>query len=293
MAGVRRYRRLLRMPQERVNRMALKNILVHVTDTAQSKLRLETAADLCVAHDAHLTGLGVRAYPEMPAYSVGPIPDIILEPFDAQQDAALAKARAAFDDVVRRAGWTDRSTWREQEGNATDLVGLNARCADLTVTGQDVPDEDPFEISAIDLVMRSGRPVLVMPHGVKCEVVGRHVVIAWNASREAARAVADAMPILEAAETVDILTVAPDADGELPGADIAAHLAHHGIAVEVREAGDGDDDAGVSLLHYVEESGADLLVMGAYGHSRIREFVFGGVTRHVLQMMKVPVLMSH
>lgn len=273
--------------------MALKNILVHVTDTAQSKLRLETAVALCVAHDAHLTGLGVRTYPQMPAYSVGPIPDVILKPFEAQQSAALDEARAAFDDVVGRAGWTARSTWREEEGNATEIVGVHARCADLTVTGQDVPDEDQFEISTIDLVMRSGRPVLVTPHGAKNKPVGRHVVVAWNASREAARAVADAMPILESADTVDILTVAADADGEIPGADIAGHLAHHGVVVEVHEAADGDDDAGAALLRYVGNSGADLLVMGAYGHSRIREFVFGGVTRHVLEEMNVPVLMSH
>lgn len=273
--------------------MALKNVLVHMTETAQSELRLETAVALCVAHDAHLTGLIVRALPVMPAYSIGPIPDMVLEPFEAQQDAMIAKARAVFDDVVKRAGWTERSSCMQVEGNVTDIVGLHARYADLTVTGQDVPDEDQWEISTVDLIMRSGRPVLVTPHGVQNKPVGKNVVIAWNASREAARAVADAMPILEAADSVEILTVTKESDENVPGVDIAQHLAHHGITVDLKRLGASSADAGEALLNYIENGNADLLVMGAYGHSRLREFVFGGTTRHILQAMSVPVLISH
>ncbi len=273
--------------------MTLKNILVHVTETAQSKLRLETAVALCVAHDAHLTGLAVRAVPELPPYSVGPIPDIILEPFEAQQNAAIAAASNLFTSTVQRAGWTDRSSWTITEGNATDIVGIFARCADLTVTGQDVSDEDQWEISTIDLVLRSGRPVLVTPHGIESAPVGKRVVVAWNASRESARAISDAMPLLETADSVDILTVAPDASGEIPGADIARHLAQHGVAANLKLLGDMGGETGSALLNYVSDTDADLLVMGAYGHSRLREYVFGGVTRHVLEAMQTPVLMSH
>ncbi|NKB58486.1 MAG: universal stress protein [Alphaproteobacteria bacterium] len=273
--------------------MALKNILVHVTETRQSELRLETAVALCVAHDAHLTGLIVRAMPVLPAYSVGPIPDMVLEPFEAQQDAAIAKARETFDTVVKHAGWTDRSSCLQTEGNATDIVGIHARYADLTVTGQDMPDEDQWEISTVDLILRSGRPVLVTPHGTENKPIGKRIVIAWNASREAARAVADAVPLLETADSVEILTVAPQSRGEVPGVNIAKHLAHHGIAAEVKRLGVSETDAGEALLNYIENNNADLLVMGAYGHSRLREFVFGGTTRHVLRTMTIPVLMSH
>lgn len=273
--------------------MALKNVLVHLTETAQSGLRLETAVALCVAHDAHLTGLIVRALPVLPAYSIGPIPDMVLEPFEAQQDAMAAKARAAFDDIVKRAGWTERSSCVQIEGNVTDIVGLHARYVDLTVTGQDIPDEDQWEISTVDLIMRSGRPVLVTPHGVQNKPVGKNVAIAWNASREAARAVADAMPILEAADSVEVLTVTQESDESVPGIGIAQHLAHHGIAVEVKRLGASTADAGEALLNYIGNGNTDLLVMGAYGHSRLREFVFGGTTRHILQTMSIPVLISH
>lgn len=273
--------------------MALKNVLVHMTETAQSELRLETAVALCVKHDAHLTGLIVQALPVLPAYSIGPIPDMVLEPFEAQQDAMAAKARTTFDDIVKRAGWTERSSCTQIEGNVTDIMGLHARYADLTVTGQDIPNEDQWEISTVDLIMRSGRPVLVTPHGVQNKPVGKNVAIAWNASREAARAVADAMPILEAADSVEILTVTQASDETVPGIGIAQHLAHHDIAVEVKRLGASTADAGEALLNYIGNGNTDLLVMGAYGHSRLREFVFGGTTRHILQAMPVPILISH
>lgn len=273
--------------------MSLRNILVHVTDSAQSKLRLETAAALCVAHDAHLTGLGVRAVPMMPPYSMGSVPDIVRGPFEAQQAAAVKAARSLFDDAVSRAGWGGRSGWIEREGNVTEIVGLHARYVDLTVTGQDTEEREPFEISTIDLVLRSGRPVLVTPKGVENKPIGRRVLVAWNGSREAARAVSDAMPILATADSVEIVSVAADAAGEIPGTDIAAHLAHHGVAVTVKLLTDTADDPGAALLAYADDFGADLLVMGAYGRSRLSEWIFGGVTRHVLQEMKTPVLMSH
>lgn len=273
--------------------MALKNILVHVTDSAQSKLRLEAAVALCVAHDAHLTGLGVRAVPMMPPYSMGSVPDFVRDPFEAQQAAAAKQASATFEDAVKRAGWTGRSGWIERKGNVTEIVGLHARYVDLTVTGQDTDEREPFEISTIDLVLRSGRPVLVPPYGGTSKPIGTRVAVAWNGSREAARAVSDAMPILTGADCVEVLTIAADAGGEIPGMDIAAHLAQHDVSVEVKLLTDSADDAGATLLNYVTGSGADLLVMGAYGRSRLSEWIFGGVTRHVLREMTVPVLMSH
>ena len=273
--------------------MGLKNILVHVTDTAQSKLRLETALALCVAHDAHLTGLGVRVVPVMPPYSVGAVPSLVQGPFEAQQNASIVAARKAFEDAASRAGWTDRSGWLEREGNVTDVVGQHARYVDLTVTGQDSPEREPFEISTIDLVLRSGRPVLVAPYNAAYAPIGKRITVAWNGSREAARAVSDAMPLLTAADSVDVVTIAADSPRDVPGADIATHLAQHGVAVELKLLADAGDDSGAALLAHVAESGADMVVMGAYGRTRLSEWIFGGVTRHVLQEMTVPVLMSH
>ncbi len=171
-------------------------------------------------------------------------------------------------------------------------MGLHARYTDLTVIGQQ-GDGGADTLSPDDLVMRSGRPVLVIPHiGVK-RLVGKHIVVAWDASREAARAVGDAMPVLEHSEMVDIMSIEPEGIGDLPGADLAQHLARHDIKAEAKQSVANRIDTGDVLLNYVSDSGADLVVMGAYGHSRMREFILGGVTHHMLNHMTVPILMSH
>src|SRR5215471_6305021 len=143
----------------------------------------------------------------------------------------------------------------------------------------------------------SGRPILVVPYVGNFADLGRRVVIGWNASREAARAVNDAMPLLTSAETVTVLTIdpreGPRAHGELPGADISLHLARHGVKAEIERTVSADLPVGEVLLSRVADLGADLLVMGAYGHSRARELLLGGATRSLLRSMTLPVLMSH
>ena len=141
--------------------------------------------------------------------------------------------------------------------------------------------------------MVSGRPVLVVPYAGRHEGLGSRVLVAWNASREAARAVHDALPLLTRARSVVVLAVDPPDEDHIPGADIAAHLAHHGVHVEARHTVAPDIEVGDELLNLISDLGADLLVMGAYGRSRWREAVFGGATRHILAHMTVPVLMAH
>ena len=140
-------------------------------------------------------------------------------------------------------------------------------------------------------------PVLVVPYAGRYETVGRRVLIGWSATREAARAVSDAMPLLAAAEIVTVLTIdareGTDAHGELPGADISLHLARHGVKAEIERTVSAGIPAGDVLLSRAADLGADLLVIGAYGHSRVRELLLGGVTRSILQSMTLPVLMSH
>ena len=147
------------------------------------------------------------------------------------------------------------------------------------------------------MTLVSGRPILVVPNVGNFADLGRRVVIGWNASREAARAVNDAMPLLTAAETVTVLTIdpreGPRAHGELPGADISLHLARHGVKAEIERTASADLPVGEVLLSRVADLGADLLVMGAYGHSRARELLLGGATRSLLRSMTLPVLMSH
>jgi nucleotide-binding universal stress UspA family protein len=272
--------------------MSLKSILVHVTDSGQAKARVETALAMAMDHNAHLTGLGVNATSHIPPYAVPGIPAQVMADVEARGVAAVESARVDFEAAMKRAGWSERSNWLEGKGNVVDVVGLHARYADLTVIGQQGAD-GADNLTPDGLVLQSGRPVLVIPHvGVK-RPVGKHIVVAWNASREAARAVGDAMPVLEHSEMVDIMSIKPEGIGDLPGADLARHLARHDIKAEAKQSLASQIETGDVLLNYVSDSGADLVVMGAYGHSRMREFILGGVTHHMLEHMTVPVLMSH
>jgi len=275
--------------------MSLKNILVHVTGTDQARARVDAALQLAMKHDAHLTGLGVHSDHGFPRYAAAEITSDILKEIESREDARLAEARSIFDEAAARAGWADRSDWLSDRGRAVEAVALHARYADLTVIGQRTPPGGMFgeDTFADELVLVSGRPIMIIPHIGADKPIGEHIVVAWNASREAARAVGDSMPLLEKSRKVDVMSVKPKRMGDLPGADIALHLARHGIKAEAKRSVANDIDTGDVLLNYVSDSGADLVVMGAYGHSRLRELILGGVTRHMLNHMTVPVMLSH
>jgi nucleotide-binding universal stress UspA family protein len=176
---------------------------------------------------------------------------------------------------------------------------MHARYADLLVLGQVDPNEPPYAGRHLpeEVVLASGRPLLVVPHDWAPGPLGERVVVAWDANREAARAVSDALPILEQARSVVVVSINPKATplghGALPGADIALHLARHSIDVEVHPIEVDQMDVGEALLSFSGAGARDLLVMGAYAHSRVRELVLGGATRTVLARMTVPVLMAH
>lgn len=280
--------------------MPLRDILVHLDATAVGRARLALAAELARRHEAHLTGLFVIDVP-LPVIAAGDGGGAALAALmDRMREDALAAAatvEAAFRDRLRRDGLAGE--WRLAEGSAPALVTMHARYADLAVLGQQDPDGDQPDAGAIveAVLFSSGRPVLVVPYAGRFETLGQRVLIGWNASGEAARAVNDALPLIAAAETATVLAVNPrggvDGHGEEPGADIARHLARHGVAVRVEHTDSGGLREGDVLLNRAAELSADLLVIGAYGHSRLREMVLGGVTRTLLQQMTLPVLMAH
>ncbi len=274
--------------------MPLKDILVYVDKSAQAPGTVAAACSLALRHDAHLTGLAVNQPPEIPGFAGVEIPQSAVEILKQQRQVALDKAHEIFDDAVRAAGLTDKSGWSVASGRILEALSLRSRYADLTVISQSGP-EDPAsgDDLADDLIMVSGRPILVIPYIGAPAGFGKNVLIAWNASREAARAVSDAMPILEAADSIEVFAVEPRGIGDIPGADIAEHLARHGLKAQASKTSGLDIEVGDVLLNQVADSGADLVVMGAYGHSRMRELVLGGATRHILGHMTVPVLLSH
>jgi len=178
-------------------------------------------------------------------------------------------------------------------------VALHTRYADLVVVGQPDPNNPGgrgTEVSATAL-MSSGRPLLVIPFAGNFTEIGNNVLVGWNGTGEAARALNDAIPLLHHAKKVTVLAINPrhgiGGDGDVPAADIALHLARHGIKAEAAHTVAKDIGEGDALLSYAADLGVDLLVCGMYGHSRLRELAFGGVTRSLLTEMTVPVLMAH
>ncbi len=274
--------------------MPLKDILVYVDDSAHAANTVAAACALALRHDAHLTGLTVDRPPEIPGFAAIEIPPSAVEILRQQRQEALDKARKTFDDTVNAAGRTGRNGWSVATGRPLESLSLRSRYADLTVISQNAPeDQGGGEDLVDDLIMASGRPILVVPYiGAQAEI-GRKVLVAWNGSREAARAVSDAMPILEAADSIEVFAVEPRGIGDVPGSDIAQHLARHGLKATAAKTAGLDIEVGDVLLNQAADSGADLIVMGAYGHSRMRELVLGGATRHILGHMTVTVLLSH
>ena len=277
--------------------MALKDIVAFVDASPASDARLRLAVSLARAHDAHLVGVHVIAVPDVsPAMRTGML-DRVLKLHLAGTKEAAAACEAKFHDLVNREGV--RAEWRVARGEGAPVASLHARYADLAIIGQIDPDwASPIDpLPPDEVVLAAGRPLLVTPYAGHPGTVGERVLVAWNASREAARAVNDALPLLRTARTVTVIAINPassvDEHGAEPGADIALHLSRHGIRADVERHTSEDVVVADLLLSRAADLAADLVVMGAYGHSRTRELVLGGVTQDMLRRMTVPVLMSH
>jgi nucleotide-binding universal stress UspA family protein len=276
--------------------MALKDLLVHVDNDPACSSRVDVAAALAATYEAHLTGLHPMGWPRWPGYVEAELPPNFLDEQRRELDELARRAEELFHERTRRRGI--RGEWRVDTGAIVGTTKLHARYADLTIVGQGIDLKDaPYDVAFLpeELALGVGRPVLVVPRYGTFETVGERVLIAWNGSREATRAVHDAIPLIRRATKVTVLSIDPERDttDRLPGADIALHLARHGIAAEAASTLGLDIGVGDVLLSRAADLGADLIVMGAYGHSRMREVVLGGATRHILRHMTVPVLMSH
>ena len=275
--------------------MGLRDILVVVDDKDAAAGRVAYAAALADRHGAHLTGLFVTPPLEIPTYVMAQLPAEAHRVRAEDDDRKAEAACLMFEQQVAGAGLASRSEWVRESGISVERTARLGRLSDLVVVGQSDP-ENPLAggVDVAELVLSGGRPVLVVPYALRQPKLGEHILIAWNDSREAARAVADAMPILEAANNVSVLSVDPrKALGDTPGADIATHLARHDISVESASMDSRELSPADILLNRASDLSADMIVMGAYGRSRLRELVLGGVTYDILQRMTVPVLMSH
>lgn len=281
--------------------MAYKSILVHLNNEERVARLMSAAMQLALPSNSHITGLFV--VPAAPAKS--PLFPMISGSAIASAIDGYRKAgdgiRSAFEQAT--AAQPVVAEWRLFQAKRPGYVEAvldHARAVDIAVAAQKESDWDYADMFDVPdwLAMDSGRPVLVVPKSGNLGSIGQRVVVAWNNSRESARAVFDALPLLTKAGEVTILSVEepakPEVTNDIAGAEIAATLARHGVKINVQQTKpSARGDAGAELLAQVAGLKADLLVMGCFGRSRLREFVLGGASRHVLQNATVPVLMSH
>ena len=281
--------------------MSIRSILVQLDLRAAAPQRIEFAAELARRHEAHLVGVAATGWLEvMSAYSEAIATTAV---WDAAEASLREQAEAAverFRQIVDRVGVPSFES-RIDDADEASAMTLAARYCDLSVLTQTDPDEGKGaggRSTPAEVLLHSGRPVLLLPYaGTLPAQPLRRVLVGWDASREAARALHDALPLLRQAGNVEIVVFESPVEfehshGDLPGADIGLWLARHGVKVLVTRQYT-DMALGESILSYAADTGADLIVAGGYGHLRFRETVFGGVTRTLLRSSPVPVLLSH
>jgi len=260
---------------------------------------MSVAVPLAEAHEAHIVGLHVTT--DIPVYGIagGEVPAVVFE----EQRALLRKdadvVHAAFEAAAKATNVP--TEWRCKDVVYPSLereLIEQARMADLVVVSQ--KDNDPLDAwsdLSTRLILQTGRPVLIVPRDGTFKSLGKNVLVAWSGTRESIRAALDALPLLKSATRVDVIVINPSEDDRkktiAPGSDLALLLSRHGVNAEVHVVTAPDVAVPNELLSYAADHGSDLIVMGCYGHSRLRQFVFGGATREIMRSMTVPVLMSH
>ncbi len=278
--------------------MGLKNIVVFVEPSNAGATRARYAVELARRHGAHLIGIFV-------ASSDGPIPANayvrgrdamrrLIELHDANAIETTNVASRNFNTATKSADITyEFRIIREIESDDTKLHCLHA---DLVIVGHPRPGGLPLNSSAEGLLLATGIPFLIVPDGWPSGAVAQRVLLAWNASREARRAITDSLPLLSAAQSVSIVVIDSAKNrlhGENPGADVAVYLSRHGAHVTTEQIDSNGSPIADVILQHAVHGGFDLIVLGAYSHARVREAVFGGVTRSLLKLATIPMLIAH
>jgi nucleotide-binding universal stress UspA family protein len=273
----------------------LKDIVVNLTIGAARDPAAEYAISIAKTFSAHLAGIAFAYEPVLPAIMGTDIPASVIEEQRDDNEQAAKAAVANFEAAAIPAGISHQPRMVTASlAGAADTFGKIARQFDLAVVGQSERDRmAPEELIVEGALFGSGRPVIVVPHTQSSGLKLDKIIICWNGGRTAARAMAEAMPFLHQAKSVEVITVGTDAGKNDESAGVGQHLARHGLKAEVKNIVPGDLKVSAAILAHAKASGADLLVMGGYGHSRLREFILGGTTRGVLKSTTVPTLMSH
>jgi nucleotide-binding universal stress UspA family protein len=275
----------------------IKDIVVNLSVTKGGGPAGDYAVSIASAFDAHLTGVAFVYDPIVPVSATGYIPAEIIERQQADNEGFAKSAIERFGVATKREGLSaEPLTISTSLAGAGEHFSRIARRFDLAVLGQAEPDTSGIDdIIAETTLFESGRPIIIVPYIQKGPLKLDRAMVCWDGSRPAARAIGDAMPLLAKAGKVEIVSIAdePGKQDKIEGVDMGRHLARHGLKVEVERIPAGDVDVADALLSHAADSGADIMVMGGYGHSRLRQFLLGGVTRSTLRSMTVPVLMAH
>ncbi len=278
--------------------MIIKDIVVNLSVAEGGNYAGDYAVSVAAALDAHVTGIAFAYDPIVPVASTGYIPPEVIETQQHDSEEAAKAAMSHFSAAADRAGVTAEPTMLAASfAGAGQQFGQIARRFDLAIVGQAEAEKGGSveELIAESVLFESGRPVIMVPYIQKAPLKLDRVMVCWDGSRQAARAIADAMPLLERAGLVEVVIVTNERGkkDEIPGADMGQHLARHGLKVDIKRISEGSIDVADAILSHAADFGADFVVMGGYGHSRLREFVLGGVTHSILRSMTAPVLMSH
>lgn len=274
----------------------IKDVVVNLASREPQEFAADYAISVAATFGSHLVGLAFAYDPVIADGAMGGIPVEAIE-MQREESARTAKAAAAsFESAAKKAGVSaETRTLEASVSGAASLFGAMARRFDLAVVGQAQRERGPSEELMVEAALfESGRPVVLVPYIQRQGLKLDRVLVCWDGSRTAARAIGDAMPFLERAKAVEVLTIAEENKQEqMGGGEMVAHLGRHGISTSPRRTSMGEISIENVILSYAADSGADFLVMGGYGHSRWREFILGGATRGILASMTLPVLMSH
>jgi nucleotide-binding universal stress UspA family protein len=274
----------------------LKDVVVNLSSQGPRDFAAEYATSIAAMFGAHITGVSFVYEPVIPDGMLGGVPVDLIELQRRENSKAANDAISRFDAAAKKAGLSAETRLLDATfGGAAARFAQISRRFDLVVVGQAQRERGPADDLLIEgALFESGRPLVVVPYIQRRGITLERVLACWDGSRTAARAIGDAMPLLERAKAVEVVIVAEERKSEeMTGANMNAHLVRHGVAASVKRIAKGDIAIQDALLSYAADSGADFMVMGGYGHSRLREFILGGVTRGILASMTLPVLMSH
>lgn len=285
--------------------MVYKTILVQVDGSKGWEARLSYAGQLAILFSGHLVGIHAKPLPYVPPLAYEAVPTDFIEQQRKAADSSAVTAERNFRAVTDKLALPSPAEWRCEEGNLDRVIAKHARYADLVVISQTQPEEPDASLVELpgDLLLAAGRPILLVPYNAtsKFSVAFNHVLVAWDGGREAARAITDAMPLLIKAEKTTVIAINPEQTpwfgepihGQEPCADMAQYLARHGVKAEAAHIQTKDMSVADALLSRGADLSCDLLVMGGYGRSRLREQILGGTTQSILKQLTLPVLMSH